>query len=194
MSPQPFDPSELGLDDHELDDVAAALERYATGSEQVAPPGLVGRVTAAIDSEPVPRRGWLARLGGGWAGRSGTRAMGILTLAAAAVLIAVAAGGVIDLARRTNVGATPPPVVSPSMPSPSLAPSPSSVATPSSSASGDASQTASPSPSPSATASGTEDDDNSGPGGGGGGDNSGPGGGGDDSGPVSSDSGGSGGD
>jgi hypothetical protein len=183
MSPQPFDPSELGADDHSLDEVAVALERYATASDQVAPPGLTGRVATAVEAEPLPRRSWLHSFGGGWMAGGGTRAMGIVTLAAAAVLIAIAVGGVVDLARRTNVGGTPPPVVSPSM---SVTPSPSATDE------GSGSPSSSPSPSAAATAT-DDDDDNSGPGGGGGDDSSGPGGGGDDdSGTGSSDSSGSG--
>jgi hypothetical protein len=178
MTPQQFDPSELGSDDHSLDEVAAALERYATASEQMAPPGLTSRVAAAIDADPLPRRGWRHSFGGGWlAGGGATRAMGVITLAAAALLIAIAVGGVIDLARRTDIGATPPPVVSPR-----IEPSPSISVSPPPSATDEASDSASPTPSPSATASETDDDDNSGPGGGGD----------DDSGPGSSDSSGSG--
>jgi hypothetical protein len=193
MRPQPFDPAELGTDDHSLDAVTMAIERYAANTDAPHDPTLTSRIQAAIEAEPLPRRGWLTALTGGFEGGHGARALALAGVAAAAIVTAVAVGGLLDLARTIEPGATPPPLVSPSIePTPSVSPSPSPSASPtgspsaSASASADAGQPETPGASPSPSESGG---DNSGPGGGGG-DNSGPGGGGgDDSGSGSSGSG-----
>jgi hypothetical protein len=177
MRPQPFDPSELGIDDHSLDAVTMALERYAAGADPVHDQALTARIRSAIDAEPLPRRGWLPSLAAlVGRGSAGGRALALAGVAAAAIAVAVAVGGLLDLARTIEPGATPIPVISPSIEqSPSVPPSPSAseLSSPTPSPSPSASGSASASDSPDESASPSESD-SSGPGGGGG-DNSGPG-------------------
>jgi hypothetical protein len=194
MRPDPFDPAEVGVDDHELDAVTMALERYAANTDAVHDPELVARIQAAVDAEPLPRRGWLASLTGGFRGGGvGARALALAGIAAAAIVTAVAVGGLLDLARTVEPGDAASPVVSPSVaPMPTESPSPSNSASPTASPS--TSQSPTPSASPSgggdetASPSASDGSGNSGPGGGGG-DNSGPGSSGSGSGPGSSGSG-----
>lgn len=178
----PYDPSELGRHDPDVDRIARELEQQAAAMGGEPPMDLTGRILSAIEQEPIPRSRWA------WLG--GLRGPARLLAAAAVVVVsitgALAIGSLIEQARQ-DVGGPPTPVV---LPSPSETPSPSP--SPSASPSG------SPSPSPSATSTPTlratpsddddevetpepseSDDDNSGPGGGGG-ENSGPGGGGGD--------------
>jgi hypothetical protein len=187
MTHHPYGPDELDLHDPELDQVAQALEEYATDRTGSAPAGLQSRILAAIDAEPDPEAGWWARL---LAGPRTWHPLG--QLGAAAAVIVIAAAGAFALAQvvdvlRPDVGATPPP-------SPILVPSESPTPSDSRSPSPSPSPTRSPSPSPTLaptppstpvpvtpvpTASDDDDDDdetpepsesdNSGPGGGGGG-------------------------
>jgi hypothetical protein len=184
----PYDPSELGRHDPEVDRIARDLERQAAAMGGEPPLDLTGRILSAIEQEPIPTARWT------WL--SGLRGPARLLAAAAVVVVsitaAIAIGSLIEQARQ-DVGGPPTPVVLPS-PSETPSPSPSPSVTPSVSTS--PSPTATPTPTVQATPSDDDDevetpepsesdDDNSGPGGGdnsgpGGGDNSGPGGGGDD--------------
>jgi hypothetical protein len=182
----PYDPSELGRHDPELDRIARELEQQAAAMGGEPPPDLAGRILTAVEDEPIPSSRW------SWV--TGLRHPAQFLAAAAVVVVAItgalAIGSLIDQA-RPDVGGEPTPVV---LPSPSVTPSPS----PSLSVSPSASPSASPSPTATPTLivqptpsddddevetpePSESDDDNSGPGGGGGDDdNSGPGGGGGD--------------
>ena len=183
----PYDPSELGRHDPEVDRIARELEQQAAAMGGEPPLDLTGRIMSAIEQEPIPASRW--------AWLSGLRGPARLLAAAAVVVVAItgalAIGTLIEQARQ-DVGGPPTPVVLPS-PSETPSPSPSPSVTPSVSSS--PSPTATPTPTVQATPSDDDevetpepsesDDDYSGPGGGdnsgpGGGDNSGPGGGGDD--------------
>ena len=198
MRPRPFDPAEVGSEDHSLDAVTMALQRYAANTDAPHDAQLTDRIRAAIAEEPVPRRSWLTAPGGGLGSGYGTRALALAGVVAATIVTAVAVGGLLDLARTIEPGATPPPLVSPSMtpaptasPAESASPSPDGSASASPSVSAGAAQSHSPEESPSPSES--DGGGNSGPGGGDG-DSSGPGGGGGggDSGSGSSGSGSSG--
>jgi uncharacterized membrane protein YgcG len=186
MRPQPFDPAEVGSEDHSLDAVTMALQRYAANTDAPHDAQLTDRIRAAIADEPLPRRGWLTAPGGGLGSGYWTRALALAGVVAATIVTAVAVGGLLDLARTIEPGATPPPLVSPSMaptptasPAASASPSPDGSASASPSVSAGAAQSHSPEDSPSPS----ESD---------GGGNSGPGGGDGDSGSGSSGSGSSG--
>ena len=184
MTHNPFDSSELGRVDEDLDRVAGHLESYAASAGAEPPRDLSARIRAAVDVEASRRRPFAALVA---AFRGRGRSVAAIGAVALAVAGAIVVGQLAELA-RDRVGDSPSPTVTVS-PSPTPTPSPS--ATPS------ASPSPSPSPSPTATespnsssaqpspsATGQEGvetphptgSDNSGPGGGGG--SSGPGGGG----------------
>ena len=186
MTRRPFDSSELGRNDPEMDRIGAHLERYAQESAGEPPLDLVMRIQATVDDEPLPARGWWASLLAAFAGWHQAARLAMATaVVAAAAIGALVVGDLADRARN-NTGATP-------VPSVNLTPSPLPTVTPT--------QTPTPVPTPTPTPSASEsapasvdptasddddevetpeptesDSDNSGPGGGGG-DNSGPGGG-----------------
>ena len=186
MSRNPYGTDEPDRDDPGLDRVADELERYAAAERREPPLDLAGRIHAAVDAEPDPRRGWLRSLTAvlpAW--RAPARALAVGAVLLVAVVGALAVGELVERARQADVGAspTPPVVVSPS-PSPSASPTPSPSPSPTPSPIPSATPTPVPrTPEPSATGSDEaetpepSESDNSGPGGGGG-DNSGPGGGG----------------
>lgn len=147
MTRRPFDPGEIDRDATDLESAASELKRYAALTNAAAPRDLDDRVMAAVEREPVPRRGILARFAlPGLAGPVGRMARAVV-LAAALVLVVggvMAAGQLARIIRDASVGdpsSSPTDVLMPS-------PSPSEDATPS------------PSESPSATES---DDANSSP-------------------------------
>ena len=190
MRRHPFDSDELGRTDPEMDRVAERLERYASDAGGEPPPDLVTRIQAALDEEPIPRRGWYAGLVARldpW--------RGAVRLAAAALVVAAAVVGALTLGEladrsRNDTGGPPVPTV-PVMPSssPTVAPTPTPTPTPTPVPTPTSTPSSSPSP-PAALPTASEDDDdetetprptetdddNSGPGGGDD-DNSGPGGG-----------------
>jgi len=186
MTRHPFDSSELGRTDPELDRVADRLERYAADARGEPPMDLSARIRAAVEAQPH-RRGTLASFLAAWSGP--TRAFAAGGVVALVLVGALALGQLVERARE-QVGATPSPSVFPTptpaptpspMPSPTPTSTPSPTATPTSSPSPtDETETESPEPSQSDDSGGGSD--NSGPGGGGSGSgsgNSGPGGGGD---------------
>lgn len=183
MTHDPFDSSELGRVDEDLDRIAERLESYAatTGGE---PPGdLSARIRAAVEVEAAARRPFAAFMA---ALRGPGRSVAAIGAVALAVAGAILVGQLAEQA-RDRVGDSPSPSVTVS---PSPTPSPSPSVTPSASPSLSPSPTPTPtespgseSPQPSPTGRGGETEtphpsgsDNSGPGGGGG--SSGPGGGG----------------
>ena len=131
MRRHPFDSDELGRTDPEMDRVAERLERYASDAGGEPPPDLVTRIQAALDEEPIPRRGWYAGLVARldpW--------RGAVRLAAAALVVAAAVVGALTLGEladrsRNDTGGPPVPTV-PVMPSssPTLAPTPTPTPTP----------------------------------------------------------------
>ena len=179
----PYDPSELGRHDPELDRIARELEQQAAAMGGEPPLDLTGRILSVIDDEPMPisRWAWLTGL------RGPARLLATAAIVVVAITGALAIGTLIEQA-RPDVGGPPTPVPLPSpsvtpspsaspsvtpSPSPTLSPSPSATSTPAlqPTPTDDDDEVETPEPSES-------DDDNSGPGGGGGGDdNSGPGGG-----------------
>lgn len=176
----PYDPTEIGRHDPELDRVARELEEQAEATGGDPPAGLAGRIMATIDDEPIPasRWAWLATLPGP------ARVLAAAAVVVVAVTGALAIGSLLEEA-RPDVGNPPTPALLPS-PSATASPSPSPSVSPSPSPSPTSSPTPSPTiavvPSPSdddddlATPEPSDsDDDNSGPGGGGGDDDSGSG-------------------
>lgn len=159
MIHHPYGHDELDRPDPELDEVARSLQAHAEASGAKVPsPDLAARIHAAIDAEPDPNQGWWARfVSGSAAGARVLRGAFVAGVAAAAVVAAVAFGGLLDGIR--NVGSSPSPLVTPSdegsptpttpsTPTTSLPPSPSPSPSPSS-----------PSPLPSGTPAPTATDD-----------------------------------
>lgn len=195
MTSHPFDSSELGRVEPDLDPVGQLLERYAADVGAEPPMDLAARIRIAVEDQPLGH-GPIASLFAAWAGPAQAMAAGALL--GLIVVGAVALGQLVDRASE-QVGATPSPSVL-STPSPtessSASPTPSPTPTPT--------QRPTPTPAPSAVAPPSASDEieletpepsesdnsgsgsgNSGPGGGGGGGgsgsgNSGPGGGGDE--------------
>lgn len=153
MIHHPYGHDELDRPDPELEEVARSLQAHAEASgARVPSPDLAARIHAAIDAEPDPNHGWWARFVSGSAvGARVLRGAFVAGVAAAAVVAAVAFGGLLDGIR--NVGSSPSPLVTPSdegspAPTTSLPPSPSPSPSPSS-----------PSPLPSGTPAPTATDD-----------------------------------
>lgn len=136
MTRHPFNPGELGADDASLTELADELERSATTAAQPSV-GFVGRVLAAIDAEPVPRRPWYAALGIG-AVAPVVRGAALGAVGVAAILVAILVGGLLGPVRPgPGSDGSPTPTTSPtSSPtptataSPSPSPSPTPTATP----------------------------------------------------------------
>ena len=182
MTHNPFDSSELGRVDEQLDRVAERLESYAATAGGEPPSDLSERIRAAVEIEASRRRPVAAFLA---AFRRPGRSVAALGAVALAVAAAIVVGQLAELARdRAGDSPSPSVTVSPS-PTPTPSPSATSSASPSPSPSPtptDSAGSSSPEPSPSATGEAETEtphpsgSDNSGPGGGGG--SSGPGGGG----------------
>lgn len=130
MSRLPWDPAEIGTHEADLDGVADRLSGHAAGETGIPPSGLVGRIQAALDDEPLPAAPWWQRVGGGGRWQAPVR-----LLAAAAVLVAGVMGGLAlgEFAGQQNSGSgsSPSPIVSPSeTPSPTPSPSPTPTLSP----------------------------------------------------------------
>ena len=135
MTRRPYEPGEIDGDGTDLDLAAGELERYAALTATAAPGDLGARVMAAVEHEPVPRRGLLGWLLPSSSGRGLGRAVRAGALAATLVLAvagALFAGELAQFVRDVGSGAThtqsPTPSIteSPSpLPSPSLDESPS---------------------------------------------------------------------
>lgn len=153
MSRRPFDPGELDRlapDDHAVSE----LERYVALTATGAPRSLEQRVMAAVDAEPLPRRGLLARFaaprsrgGFGQLVRAGALA-GTLVLAVAGALFA---GQLASLVRNQGAGSPTPTVSVSQTPSPSPSPLPSVAPTMTTSPELTSSMSPSPPASPQAT-------------------------------------------
>lgn len=135
MTRHPFNPGELGADDSSLTELADELERSATTAAQPSV-GFAGRVLAAIDDEPAPRRPWYVALGFG-AAAPVVRGAALGAVGVAAILVAVLVGGLLGPVRPgPGSDGSPTPTASPTSsptPSASASPSPTPTATPSAS-------------------------------------------------------------
>lgn len=194
MTRRPFDTRELEGLDPDLEPTLADLDRYLADTLDNPSSSFADHVMAAVEQEPMPRRGAIGALVAWFAAPGGSARLTLLVATAVVAVLAVVALGRIGDLLPANVGTSSPSFQgSPSPePSPSLRPTPSPTpretrtprpsrqpsASPEASDDhgGDASETAEPS------------DDHSGSGGGDGG-NSGPGSSDDSSGSGSSGSG-----
>jgi hypothetical protein len=162
MTRRPFDPSELDQPSADADRTIAELESYLGDTATGAPRGLEQRVMAAVEQEPVPRRGFLAWLLTPPASGAGARRFARAGLLAATLVIAVAgalfAGQLADLVRNVGSGSpTPTESVSPP-PSQSVAPGPTTSSEPTPSSSPKASEDAHQSPEASGTSEASENE------------------------------------
>lgn len=153
MTRRPFNPNELDQPSPDADRAIAEVEGYLADTAMGAPRGLEQRVMAAVEQEPVPRRGFLAWLLMPPAPGTGMRRFARAGLLAATLVMAVAgalfAGQLADLVRNVGSGSpTPVESISPA-PSESLVPSPT--IEPTLSGSPDASEDGQPSPRASGT-------------------------------------------
>jgi len=107
MSRRPFDPGEIDRDATDLESAANELERYAALTATATPRDLDDRVMAAVERDPVPRRGVLGRLGWPALAAPMGRLGRVAVLAAALVLVVggvMAAGELARIIRDASIG------------------------------------------------------------------------------------------
>ena len=164
MSRRPFDPGEIDRDATGLESATGELERYAALTNAATPVDLDDRVMAAVEREPIPRRGILAWLALPAPAIPLGRVARAVVLTAALVLVVggvLAAGQLARIIRDASVGgpsSSPTDRFTPS-PSPSVlqTPSPSDGSSPTETI--DANASAQPLVTPRATGgSGTPDE------------------------------------
>ena len=160
MSRRPFDPSELDQPLTDGNRAVSELESYVATTATGAPRGLSERVRAAVETEPVPRRGFLAWLliplgsAGGMRRFVRTSALGAtLVLAVAGALVAGQLAGVLR-----NVGSGSPTPTESVSPTPTESSAPTLIPSPQLTSPGkpSASEGAHESPEPSGTSEASE--------------------------------------
>ena len=162
MTRRPFNPDELDQPSPDADRTIAELESYLADTATGAPSGLEGRVMAAVEREPAPRRGFLSWLLTPFGSNAGMRRFARAGLLGATLVLAVAgalfAGQLADLMRNVGNGSpTPVESVSPP-PTESVAPSPTTSPEASPSGSPEASEDAHQSPGATGTPEASEEE------------------------------------